>query len=117
MQPSSWSVAPRRSKPKRSTATIMPTMSMRNTMLDRTNHNRLSEEATRRLADKYIPAAGREVERNDNNPPEPVADEAAIKAYATALMVSTPAIDAAKDHIPLLKTFIADHPVFQNAEE
>jgi|HubBroStandDraft_2_1064218.scaffolds.fasta_scaffold00132_33 hypothetical protein len=86
-------------------------------MLDRTNHNRLSEEATRRIADKYIPAAGRQVTAIDNQPPEPVADEAAVQSYAKALMVKMPAIEAAKDHVPLLKAFIADNPVFQNAED
>lgn len=86
-------------------------------MLDRTNHNRLSEEATRRLADKYIPAAGRDVTRTDNLPPEPIVNEAAVKSYATALMVSTPAITSARDALPLLKAFIADNPVFQNAAD
>jgi hypothetical protein len=84
---------------------------------DRTDHNRLSAEATRRLADKYIPATDRQVERTDNNPPEPVADEAAIKSYAVALMVKTPAITSAEEALPLLSAFIADNPVFQNAED
>ncbi len=86
-------------------------------MLDRTNHNRLSEEATRRIADKYIPATDRQVERDDNNPPEPVADEATVKAYAAALMVTTPAIASAEQALPFLSAFIADNPVFQNAED
>jgi len=84
---------------------------------DRTDHNRLSQEATRRLADKYIPAAGRDVTRTDNLPPEPVVNEAAVKSYAAALMVSTPAIMSARDSLPLLKAFIADNPVFQNAAD
>ncbi len=86
-------------------------------MLDRTNHNRLSEEATRRIADKYIPATDRQVERDDNNPPEPVADETTVKSYATALMVTTPAIAFAEQALPFLSAFIADNPVFQNAED
>jgi hypothetical protein len=84
---------------------------------DRTDHNRLSAEATRQLADKYIPAAGRQVTTVDNQPPEPIGNEAAVKSYATALMVSTPAITSAEQSLPLLSAFIADNPVFQNAED
>jgi hypothetical protein len=88
-------------------------------MLDRTNHAKLAAEAALRLADKYIPREDqnpREVIGN-NNPPEPVADEAAVKSYATMLMVTTPAITSALDALPLLRAFIAENPVFQNAEE
>jgi hypothetical protein len=90
---------------------------MRNIMLDKTDHAKLARDAAARLADKYIPAAGREVERTDNNPPDPVSNETAVKAYAAALMVSTPAIASAEQALPLLSSFIADNPVFQNAED
>jgi hypothetical protein len=86
-------------------------------MLDRTNHQRLAEETARRVADKYIPATDRQVERTDNRPPEPVIDEAAVKSYAAALMVTTPAIDSARDASPLLRAFIAEFPVITTPEE
>jgi hypothetical protein len=85
-------------------------------MLDRTDHAKLARDAAARLTDKYIPENPREV-IGANNPPEPVADAATINAYAIAIMVKTPAIEAAKDHVPLLKAFIADNPVFQNAQD
>jgi hypothetical protein len=86
-------------------------------MLDKTDHAKLARDAAARLADKYIPAAGREVERTDNLPPEPVADEAAVASYAAILMARTPAITSARDASPLLKAFITDNPVIQTAEE
>jgi len=86
-------------------------------MLDRTNHAKLAADAALRLADKYIPATDRQVERTDNNPPEPVADATAINAYAVAVMAKTSAIASAKDALPLLKAYIADNPVIQGAEQ
>jgi hypothetical protein len=73
---------------------------------DRTDHQRLAEQTAARLrasaiADRYIPAADRQVEPGDNAPPQ---DEA-------------PAIAAATEQAALLKTFIADSPVIQTAQE
>jgi len=87
-------------------------------MLDRTDHNLLAaKRAAAEIADKYIPATDRQVERTDNAPPEPIANEAAVTAYATARMVKNPALESAKEALPLLKAYIADNPVFQNAED
>jgi hypothetical protein len=73
------------------------------TLVDRTNHNRLAELAQQRasaIADRYIPAADRQVEPSDNAPP-----------------AVAPAIAAATEQAALLKSFIADSPVIQTAQE
>jgi len=83
-----------------------------------------------KIADKYIPAAGRTVAPNDNTPPEridvpstllvngvTVMAPATIETYAADAMRSKPAIDNAVEAQPLLKAFIADNPVIQTGEE
>jgi hypothetical protein len=68
-------------------------------MLDRTDHNKLARQHAASVADRYIPATDRAVAPSDNLPPE------------------NPAIASATDAAALLKTFIADNPVIQTAEE
>lgn len=68
-------------------------------LLDRTNHNRLAADLTRRLmpAPETIPATNREVERSDNNPPDRL-------GYATEAMEE-------------LRAFLKTHPVIQSEVE
>jgi hypothetical protein len=85
-------------------------------MLDKTDHQLLAQQAAKRIADRYISDNPREV-IGANNPPESSADEAAVTSYATERMVHCPAIESAKEALPLLKAFIAAEPVYQSAEE
>jgi hypothetical protein len=82
-------------------------------MLDPTD----AKQRAAAIADRYIPATDRGVTTTDNQPPEPIADETAIKAYAEANMAFNPAIDAAVEQTKLVRDYIAGNPVIQTAEE
>jgi hypothetical protein len=80
------------------------------TLVDRTNHNRLAELAQQRasaIADRYIPAADRQVEPSDNAPRGGTNEPGDVPG----------AIAAATEQAVLLKVFIADSPVIQTAQE